>query len=252
MTLGEIQTGTSLKRSGPSKLLYIQVAEQIQDLIKGGGLVPDDQLLPERELAEKFGVSRTSVRNALAYLHGQGIIAINPRDGAYVRERTIEDVLASLVEVLFQEREQVAHLFEVRRIIETQAACLAAERRTEADVQHLRLLNRQFEAQLAHSDLAFQANTRFHIGIVETAKNPLLNAIMCTLLTATIEVYAKARAQSLTRTSNLARFVDQHEAIINAIQQQDPDLAASLIAEHIDDARRRVEEIVESELKKGA
>jgi GntR family transcriptional repressor for pyruvate dehydrogenase complex len=252
MRLGEIQTGISLKRSGPSKLLYIQVAEQIQHLIKGGDLVPDDQLLPERELAEKFGVSRTSVRNALAYLHGQGAIAVNPRDGAYVRERTLEDALVSLVDVLFQEREQVAHLFEVRRIIETQAAYLAAKRRTEADVQYLRVLNRQFEANLTRGDLAFEANTRFHIGIVETAKNPLLNAIMCTLLTATIAVYAKAREQSLSSAGNLSRFVDQHEVIIKAIQQQDPKLAANLIAEHIDDARKRVEEIVESELKKGA
>lgn len=251
MGLAEMNTGNSLRRSRPQKLLYIQVAERIQHLIKTGDLVPNDQLLPERELAETFGVSRTSVRNALAYLHGQGTIAVNPRDGAYVRKRSLEDALSSLIDVLFFEREQVAHLFEVRRIIETQAASLAAVRRTEADVQRLRILNRQFEADLKRGDLAFQANTRFHIGIVETAKNPLLNEVMCTLLTATIEVYEKAREKSLSSTSNLSRFVDEHEAIINAIDQQDPELATKLIAKHIDDAQKRVEEIIEEELKKG-
>ena len=168
-----------------------------------------------------------------------------------MQKRSLENALSSLVDVLFQEREQVAYLFEVRCIIETQAACLAAERRTEADVQHLRTLNRQFEADLQRGDMAFQANTRFHIGIVETAKNPLLNAIMSTLLTAMIEVYAKARDQSMSTISDRSKFVDEHEAIINAIEAQDTELVTRLVTEHIGDARKRVETIVEEELKKG-
>ncbi len=252
MELGEEHSGDSLKRPGPQKPVYTQVVEHIHQLIKQGELAPGDQLLPERELAERLGVSRTSVRQALATLEGRGIIEITPRDGAYVRKRSLEDVLTSLTEVLFQEWEQVAHLFEVRRIIETQAACLAAERRTEADVRHLRALNRQFESDLHRGDLAFEANTRFHIGIVETAKNPLLTEIMSTLLTATIEVYAKARQQSLSVTPNLSQFVDEHERIVDAIDRQDPELAANLMAKHIDDARKRIATIVEEELKKGA
>jgi len=240
-----------LKRPQPQKPVYAQVVDHIHQLVREGELNPGDQLLSERELAESLGVSRTSVRQALGVLEGRGVIEVSPRDGAYVQKPRLEAALERLVDVLFQEREQVAYLFEVRCIIETQAACLAAERRTEADVQHLRALNRQFEAGLSHADLAFEANTNFHIGIVETAKNPLLNAIMSTLLIAMIQVYSKAREQSLLNITDLSKFVDEHEAIINAIEQQDTELVTRLVTKHIDDARKRVESIVEEELKKG-
>lgn len=251
MASAGLTTNSMLKRVQPKKPVYTQVVEHIHHLVREGELTPGDQLLPERELAESLGVSRTSVRQALGVLEGRGVIEVSPRDGAYVQKPRLETALGRLVDVLFQEREQVAYLFEVRCIIETQAACLAAQRRTEADVQHLRVLNRQFEADLSHADLAFEANTRFHIGIVETAKNPLLNAIMSTLLTAMIQVYSRAREQSLSNITNLSRFVDEHEVIINAIEQQDCELVTQLVTKHIDDARKRVETIVEEELKKG-
>ncbi len=71
------------------------------------------------------------------------------------------------------------------------------------------------------------------------------------ILTATVEVYAKARQQSLSTTSNLAKFVDEHEQIIEAIAQRDPDWASDLLAAHIDSARRRIETVIDRELKKG-
>jgi GntR family transcriptional repressor for pyruvate dehydrogenase complex len=218
--------------------------ERIQESIKKGELAPGDQLLPERELAEKLSVSRTSVRQALAVLEGMGIIAITPRDGAYVREQRLEDAVWSLTQVLYQKREHVAHSFEVRQIIETEAVRLAAQRRTAADLRRLRELNRQFAADLGHDDWAFDANMRFHLGIVETAKNPLLTEIMGAILTATVEVYAVARQQSLSNTTNLASFVSEHEQIIEAIAHQQADLAAELLAKHINEARKRVEMVI--------
>jgi GntR family transcriptional repressor for pyruvate dehydrogenase complex len=245
------QLAGSLKRLNRQQPLYSQVVRQIRQLIKSGELAPGDQLLPERELAEKLGVSRTSVRQALGVLEGMGVIEITPRDGAYVRHRSLEGAIEPLTQLLFQEREQVVYLFEVRQIIETQAARLAAQRRTEADVDYLRTLNRQYETDLQHEDLAYETNMSFHRGIVETAKNPLLTEIMGTILTATVEVYAVARQASLSSTANLSKFVIEHEHIINAIAQQNPDLAANLLAKHIDDARKRVEVVIERELKKG-
>lgn len=231
---------TNLKRSRQRKPVYIQVEEQIRKLIREGDLVPGDQLLPERELAEMFGVSRTSVRQALAILDGMGVVEITPRDGAYVRRQSLEEAVVPLTQVLFQERDQVSYLFEVREIIETQAVRLAAFRRDEADIRRLRELNGQYELDLRKGDLAFEANTNFHIGIVESAKNPLLSEIMSTLLKATMQVYAVARHRSLSNLHNLLRFVNEHEQIIDAIEGQDSNLAASLLVKHINDARERV------------
>lgn len=241
MDTEKILTAASLKRSIPHKPAYIQVVEQIQQMTKNGELMPGDQLLPERELAEKFGVSRTSLRKGLAVLDGMGLIEVTPRDGAYVQRRTLPDVIEPLAQILFHEREQVAHLFEVRQMIETQAARLAALRRDEQDLEGLRRLNRQFEADLRRGDIAFQANLDFHTGIVKAAKNPILTEIMSTLLRATMEVYALARQRSMAGRTNLLQFVDEHERIIEAIARQDPDRAAMLAAQHLDGARKRIE-----------
>jgi GntR family transcriptional repressor for pyruvate dehydrogenase complex len=176
-----------------------------------------------------------------------GIIEITPRDGAYVRRQPLEGILEPLIQILYRERDKVDYLFEVREIIETQAARLAAQRRDEADLRRLHILNQQFKSGLYDGDLAFEANTRFHLCIVETAKNPILAQLLSSVLMATIEVYMFARQQSLSHDRNLWRFVDEHEQIIEAIAQQEPERAAALLAKHIGDARRRVGSIVEKE-----
>jgi GntR family transcriptional repressor for pyruvate dehydrogenase complex len=240
-TMGTV-TANRLKRATPQKPVYVRVVEQIQQLIRNGDLAPGDQLLSERELAESLGVSRTSVRKALAVLDGMGVIGVTPRDGAYVRRQSLEGAVEPLAQVLFQERENVSHLFEVRQMIETQAVRLAAARCDEIDLQRLRQLNQEFEKSLHSGDLAFQANTQFHLGIVKTAKNPILTEIMCTILTATMEVYVAVRHRSLSNITNLQQFVGEHERIINAMAEQEPDLAAKLLVKHIDDARQRAAE----------
>lgn len=233
----------NLKRSPAPPPVYLRVVEQIQQLIKNGDLAPGDQLLSERELAEKLRVSRTSVRKAVAKLEGMGMVEVTPRDGAYVRRQSLENALEPLAHALFQEREKVFHQFEVRQIIESQACRLAALRRDESDLQRLREFNRQFEADLYQGGTGFEANTGFHIAIVEAAQNPVLTEVMVTLLKATIQVYATARQRSLSNMPNLLRFAAEHEQIINAIAHQDAELAAAMMAKHIDDARQRIEGI---------
>jgi GntR family transcriptional repressor for pyruvate dehydrogenase complex len=236
---------STLKRSEKQKSVYIQVVDQIQASIKTGQLVPGDQLLPERELAEQFGVSRPSVRQALAVLDNLGMVEITPRDGAYIRRPGLEKAVEPLTQALFWEREQVAHLFEMRLLIETQAGSLAALRRDEADLKRLREINQRFARELDHDDRAYQANREFHTAIVETAKNPLLTEVMTPILMATMEVYISARAQSLPKSRSLARFVVEHEQIIEALARQATAEVGRLIAAHIDDARSRVQVIIE-------
>ncbi|MEM7346481.1 MAG: FadR/GntR family transcriptional regulator [Chloroflexota bacterium] len=240
-----VVTTATLKRQTRQKSLHIKMVDQIRDLIKRGELIPGDQLLPERDLAETFGVSRPSVRQALAVLESMGVIEITPRDGAYVRRPNIRDAMEPLTHVLFLERDQVDHLFEIRQIIETQAACLAARRCDEADIKRLRHLNQEFQTGLHQDDLAFQTNRDFHNAIIETAKNPLLTEMMTSILAATMEVYIAARQQSLPKSGNMQRFVDEHEQIIQAIEQHDEDTVAELLSKHIDGARYRVEEVLQ-------
>lgn len=232
---------TSLKRTVRQQPAYARVVEQIEKMLRSGELSPGDQLLPERQLAERLGVSRSSAREALAKLAGMGIIEVTARDGAYVRRRSWEDVVGPLAEVLFQERENVSHLFEVRAIIETQAARLAAQRRGEADVRRLRELSRQVRLDVSEARPADASDTCFHAGIVQTAKNPLLTKVMGSLVSALMEVYSPARRRILADPDEANAFVGEHERIVDAIAVGDPGEAAQATARHIDHARQRLE-----------
>ena len=96
MTATQLDPTPKLKRNTKQKSIYLHVVDQIQQSIKTGHLLPGDQLLPERELAEQFGVSRPSVRQALAVLDNQGVIEITPRDGAYIRRPDLEHAVVKV------------------------------------------------------------------------------------------------------------------------------------------------------------
>ena len=231
----------SLKREAREQPVAAKVAAHIQRLIKSGELSPGDQLLPERQLAEKLGISRTSVREALAVLAGMGIVDISPRDGAYIRRRSLEDALEPLAQILFREQQSIMHMFEVRQIIETQAVRLAALRRDEGDLRRLDQLRRQVEEDVRGNAPSDESDTLFHVGIIEAAKNPLLSSITSSLIAAMMEVYGPARQRILSNPIEAPRFLSEHQSILKAIATKDPERAARLMAQHIDHARVRVE-----------
>lgn len=230
-----------LKRQAGQEPVYARVVKHIQEMVRQGELAPGDQLLPERELAEKLHVSRSSAREALAVLTGMGIIEVSARDGAYIRRRSFEEAIEPLASVIFQEQESVLHLFEVRQIIETQAARLAAERHSEADLKDLQTLNQQVEQDICENRPADESDTHFHLGIVKAAKNPLLTKVMGSLITALMDVYAPTRRQILADPLEAPLFVSEHQQILDAIAARNPDQASEAIIRHLAHARQQLE-----------
>lgn len=231
----------NLKRPARQQPVSAQVVEQIRQLIKSGELSPGDQLLPERQLAEKLGIGRSSVREALAVLAGMGIVDISPRDGAYIRRRSLEDALEPLAQILFREQQSIMHMFEVRQIIETQAVRLAALRRDEDDIERLTSLAQSVETDVRDGGKSDESDTLFHVGVVETAKNPLLSSVIAALVTVMMEVYSPARQRILSNPIEAHGFLSEHRLIVNAIAEGNADEAARWMAQHIDHARERVE-----------
>ena len=110
------------------KKIYEEVIEQVKKLIIDGKLQPGDKLLSERELAEKLGVSRASVREAFSALEMMGIITIRPGEGSFVRQVSYEEMLEPLSFLLQVDIDNVMQLLEVRKILEVEVATLAATR----------------------------------------------------------------------------------------------------------------------------
>src|SRR5512145_3015838 len=142
--------------------IYEEVVSQVHDLIKAGKFKAGDQLPSERELAETFKVSRTSVREALRALETEGLVISRTGTGTFVADLPIESLVAPLAKLLIEEKHALADVFELRKLIEPQIASLAAERATVRDIERMyRLLDKQRE-QVERGATGVEADSELH------------------------------------------------------------------------------------------
>lgn len=210
---------------------YESAAHQLRELIEETGLVPGDKLPPERELAERLGVSRTSVRQALTLLRAVG--AVEPRQGAgvYLRRRIgdLDDAPASVARVGELHQHQPAAVMEAREGLEIQLARLAARRRTPDDLEVMRqALDGMARAITAHRDVA-EFDKRFHEQIARSADSPLLQDLIGQLA----EPIRQTRMISLARPGRAQQSLAGHRRILETIEQRDEDGAAEAMREHL-------------------
>jgi GntR family transcriptional repressor for pyruvate dehydrogenase complex len=209
--------------------LYEQVVERLRAHIDIEGLRPGDRLLSERELADRLGVSRTSVRQALTALEVTGIVEIRHGGGVFITEPP-ETVLPLLAGALADEHEQLPVIIEVRQAIEAQTARLAALRRTDDDLAALDLAIRRMENANAGAGDPADADREFHDRIVAAAGNPLL-ATLWEQLSASVD---KTRRASLARPGRPRASLRAHRRIRDAIAAEKPDQAAKAMLAHLE------------------
>ena len=232
--------------------VYIVVVDYVTNLIKQGELQPGDPLVSERELCEQFGISRTSVRKALAILSGMGLVEVTPRSGARVAQASSQPAIDSLSQMIARNRHQAVHLYEVRRLIEVQAARLAAVRRDEADVIKLREQHNIIRNSLQNPAVLHQADMRLHVGIAESTKNPFFGELMSVLIAAYMEIFNIVWSPWGSPEEEQALFThyfQQHGLIVEAIAEKDPEAAAAYMTQHVDDSRKQYERMLAARSK---
>ncbi len=111
-----------------------KIIKQLKQLIVSGQLKPGDRLPPERVLAEKFGVGRSFVREAILKLEFYGLLKTSPKSGTYVSGYSLKIMDSILTDIINFNKDDFSSLIETRYIMELQAVRLAAERRTEHDL----------------------------------------------------------------------------------------------------------------------
>jgi DNA-binding FadR family transcriptional regulator len=208
------------------------VVEQVRTAVDLALLVPGDRLPPERELAAMFDVSRPTVREALRVLAMSGYVGIRrgSAGGAYVLERPRSDQADRVREDLSAHRRELSALLEWRRVVEAEAAALAATRISDDQLRALRA--RLVESGGRHvrsHGLWRAADSRFHIAIAEATGNPYM-----------LDTVRKVRAQLahaldaliLLRQAIEPAAAHEHEAILAALQARDPDLAMATATLH--------------------
>jgi GntR family transcriptional regulator, transcriptional repressor for pyruvate dehydrogenase complex len=219
-----------------TKRLYEEIVEQIKQLITGGELKPGDKLLSERELSERLQVSRVSVREAIRTLEMLGFIEIRPGDGTFVRDTNTDDIIRPLAMFLAVERSSLLDMFEVRRIFETSAASLAAERASQEEVAQigdlLKKMRKVINLQDSEKGVAF--DTSFHYAVAEATHNTLLIKLFRTVSEDFARSISTARRRLLLDSpANVQKIIDQHVRIYEAIKAGKAKAASEAMLEHL-------------------
>lgn len=208
--------------------LYEQVAERLREFIDAHQLKPGDRLMSERELAERLGVSRTSVRQALTALRVVGLVDIRHGEGVYLL-RSPRELIPSLAAEIVGTEGDYPMIWEVREAIEVQAARLAARRRDDVDLEQLHAALDQMAADIAAGGDGIDGDRRFHRAIAHAAHNSLLLQLTEQLA----EVIDRTSAASLTLSGRPPLSLNAHRAILAAIEQRDETAATEEMRQHV-------------------
>ncbi len=192
----------------------ISAYDQLFQAIEAGELKPDDRLL-ETDLATRFGVSRTPVREAIRRLEAEGIVTHMPRVGAVVRKLG---------------QQEIVELYEMRIVLETTAARMAAKHASSAEVRTLESLNSEMAEHASEAVKVATLNRQFHHCIMQAARNQFL-AHSYQALSHALILLGKT---TLETDARVAIVVAQHADIIDALKSASADAASEAMRVHME------------------
>jgi GntR family transcriptional regulator, transcriptional repressor for pyruvate dehydrogenase complex len=232
------QTLTALRQR---ETLTSQLSKALRERIDSGELKPGDKLPSEQELVERYGVSRTVVREAISSLRASGFVATQQGVGAFVLQRSGWPVLPA-GETNPDVLQEIVRVLELRIALEVEAAALAAQRRKPEHIEHMRGALDQMAEMIEASEDAIAPDLRFHHAVAEATGNAhfthLFSYLGALLIprarVPTFRFYAADPVEYLLRVNH------EHEEIYRAIHRQDSDAARSAMRLHLSNSRERL------------
>ena len=220
---------TAIKKETPSDIII----QQIQSLIKSGQLKPGDRLPAERNLAKQLGVSRGHVRDAIRKLEFYGILKTLPQSGTVVAGIGITALEGLITDVLKLEKSDFTSLVETRVILETQAAKLAAERRTSKDIIEIEKALEAYQEKIRSGESAVEEDLMFHLKIAEASKNAVLKSLMLIITPDIVNNFKQFNVCDDDTADN--KVLKEHQAILQYISDGDGEAASKAMANHLQD-----------------
>ena len=210
--------------------LYEVVVERLQDLVVDGQLNPGDRLPSELDLAKKFGVSRTAIREAIGALVEQGIVVVRPGSGTYVNRtdgRPLQRTLSWLARI--QGPAGDSYLAELRQLLEPGVCALAAERATDEQISQMASALKAAIHSKNHAEEFIEADLRFHRLLAEASQNPLVGA----LLDSIGDLLRTQRIRYFIASGGTDNTENHHRNILNLVSQRRPEEAYHAMEAHL-------------------
>jgi GntR family transcriptional repressor for pyruvate dehydrogenase complex len=217
------------------------VIDQLVAMITKGGLQAGDKLPPEPELMKRFGVGRGSLREAVGALSLIGLLTVRPGSGTQVSMSASEFLAKPFRLGLFMFWEDKLHeLIEARIAFEQITVGMAAERRTEEDLAEIRRHHEALKAAKRSGKKSIQADLQFHIALTKASHNSIMIRFLEELRTPV----RKWMEQKASLVGGYESVVEQHEAIVRAIEDGDAERAKTAMKEHLDSVGERLTAIL--------
>jgi DNA-binding GntR family transcriptional regulator len=194
------------------RALYQEVAEQLRQRIFRRELEPGSWI-DELKIAEEFGISRTPLREALKVLAAEGLVTMKVRRGAYVTEVSDQDL---------------ADVYHLLALLESDAAAVVAERATPAQLRELESIHKDLEGAVKNRDRFFAINERFHMRLLALADNRWRDQMVADLR----KVMKLNRHNSLLKAGRIQESLAEHRAIMDALLARDAARAMQCMQAH--------------------
>ena len=205
------------------------IIAKLRDLIEFKNLEPGDKLPSERMLAEKFGVSRSNLRDAIQKLEFYGILYSKPQSGTFIADIGRVAMSGMMEDILGLEEPDFKSLVETRILLELKTVRLAALRRTEKDLEALQSALNAYKNKVLNTEDAVEEDLLFHLAIAKAGKNSSLNAFM---LIITPEIITNFEKYHVCDSDQSFNGIQEHQDIFDAIKKQDPQLAKAKMKIH--------------------
>ncbi|MES0827862.1 FCD domain-containing protein [Ruegeria sp. SCP11] len=215
--------------------LSIAVVKQIELLILRGILRPGERLPAERELAERLGVSRPSLREAISNLQDQGLLTAKAGSGIYVAEVLGSAFSPALVQLFSSQEEAVFDFLSFRRDMEGLAAERAARLGSDSDLKVVQAIFDKMEAAHTRNASEDEANldAQFHMAIIEASHNVIMLHMMRSMYDLLQQGVFYNRQMMFQQRTTRGAILDQHRAINAALQDRDPKGARQAVEQHL-------------------
>ncbi|HCK19448.1 MULTISPECIES: FadR/GntR family transcriptional regulator [Thalassospira] len=213
------------------------VARQIQDMIQNGELTPGDKIPSQREFAQKFGISRASLREALLTLETLGLIKTEAGRGTFVTDPESRSK-ADMAPWRYSESHSVFDVFQTRMILESEIAALACGRLTATQLEAMEDATNRMEKCWAEQDLIanVEADLEFHGTIVEACSNSMMRELYQAVRDKITET--QRQPIPITDPERMRESIGEHRKIIAALRNNDADGARREMQAHVRNTAR--------------
>ncbi|MBC7722356.1 MAG: FadR family transcriptional regulator [Pedobacter sp.] len=207
-----------------------KIINQLKQLIIQGHLKPGDRLPAERLLAEKFGVGRGFIREAIMKLEFYGLLKTSPQSGTYVSGFSLKIMDRIFSDIIKFNKDDFKALLEGRYYLELNAARLAASRRTEEDIVEMKDALIEFDKKYHENINGVDDDMLFHIKIAKATRNAFMESMLLLLVP---DLIRYVNEQKISTKEQIFISVNQHHTILNAIIKKDADAAEEAMKEHL-------------------